>query len=302
MARELGRSHRAVLEELKKPLPPDVDCWTKARLSDEQAHEKRVHASKRMRLKSKTIRHYVELHLREARWTPEVIAGKLKTLGYLISYEAIYQWIHIERPDLKECLPVAGRSRKRRRTGKASTRKPKQPAAPKKSIELLPLESKERRQIGHLELDAIVGKRGGTVIQNKVDRFSRKIWLDKSPSLSAQTYSTVLIERLKTAIPAGILKSILQDNGVEHACHPKVDEALGCSSYFCHPYCASERGTIENRNRSIRRYLPKGSPFDDLPDEYLEFIEDQVNNTPMKVLTWKTPNQVFTHALESASV
>jgi IS30 family transposase len=303
IAIELGCHHKTVGEELKrnaKFIPPHSDYITQARATDDAFRARRKHASVRMRLKSSAIRSYVELHLKHARWSPQVIAGKLTTLGYCISAEAIYQWIQTERHDLKQCLWVAGKSKRRRRCGKQH-RKLKAPAAPKTSIELLPQAARERTEIGHFELDALHGKQGSSVMQVKVDRKSRKLFVDLVPSLEAETYSQALIARMQQSVKAGVLKTILQDNGVEHAAHPHVDASLKTQSYFCHPYCASERGTVENRNKLLRRYLPKGQDFSELPREFIDYIEQQVNSTPMKVLNYKTPDQVWEEELRLAA-
>ena len=44
---------------------------------------------------------------------------------------------------------------------------------------------------------------------------------------------------------------------------------------------------------AIRRYLPKKTSFDGLTDEDLQAIVDEINDTPMKVLDWETPNEVW---------
>lgn len=299
MAKALGRAPSTVSAELRrnsKAYDTSEESWVRGIHADHLFRERRRIASQRMRLKSEVILNFVLLHLKEARWSPELIAGRLTRLGYPLSGEAIYQFINAERPDLKECLLIAGKSRRRRRSGKRH-RKLQLPAAPKRSIEELPRAARERSSIGHLELDAIIGRRGGTALQNKTCRHSRKIFLDLSPSLEALTYSKVLIERLLKDVPAEHRHTILEDNGVEHACHKDVDEALGTKTFFCHPYCASERGTVENRNKVIRQYFPKGSHFDDLPREYIDWVEDQINNRPMKVLNFRTPNEVWEEAL-----
>jgi len=300
IARELGRSHSTILRELKRnasAVDPHADYYTQAQGAHEAAHERRSTASKRkMRLKCPEIRNYVELHLIAAQWSPEIIAGRLARLGYHICAEAIYQYINIERPDLKSSLLIAGKSRRRRRAGKRH-RVRILPAATKRSIEVLPLAAKERIDIGHLELDALQGMRGGSAMQVKVDRCSRKLFLDKARSLESEPYANLLIQRLLTDIPEGILQTILQDNGSEHADHQRVDQALKAFSYFCHPYCASERGTVENRNKALRRFFPKGADFDGFTQEFIEWVEDYFNNLPMKVLSFKTPNEVWAEKL-----
>jgi len=303
IAAELGRSPSTVSRELKRnggAIDRNTDYFEQAYQAQATYQARKSKASRKMRLKKQEIRHYVELHLREARWSPETIAGRLRALGYRISAESIYQFINIERPDLKSSLWIAGRARRRRRARKAS-RRLKQPAAPKRSIEQLPEAAKERKEIGHIELDAIIGKQGKSALQNKIDRCSRKMFLDKVQSLQAQHYADILIDRMKRSVPEGVLKTFLEDNGNEHAEHSRIDRMLQISSYFCHPYCASERGTVENRNGAVRRFLPKGTDFDEIPDDFIEWVEDYYNSRPMKVLGFKTPNEVWAEQLKKAA-
>lgn len=303
IAREVGVSHSTVIRELRrssKVFERHDDYYTQAQKAQEAAHQRRVAASKeKMRLKTEEIRWYAEFHLHHVQWSPETIAGKLTAMGYPISAEAIYQWINHERPDLKSSLLIAGKSRRRRRAVGVARPKP-QAAAPKRSIDLYTTDAKERQTIGHFEIDAMHGKQGGSVVQNKIDRKSRKMFLDFAPTLQAQPYADLCIGRLKRDIPSGALKTLLQDNGAEHADHARLERSLNVITFFCHPYCASERGTVENRNKALRRFLPKGANFDDIAPEFLEWVEDYYNNKPMKVLGFKTPNQVWAEGLLAA--
>ena len=72
-----------------------------------------------------------------------------------------------------------------------------------------------------------------------------------------------------------------------------VDEALGMLTYFADPYSSYQRGSNENRNGRIRRYLPKGTSFEDLTQDELDAIVGEINDTPMKLLGYKTPNEVW---------
>lgn len=51
-------------------------------------------------------------------------------------------------------------------------------------------------------------------------------------------------------------KSITADNGSEFM---RLHEVLDCPIYYAHPYSSYERGSNENANRLIRRWLPKGT-------------------------------------------
>lgn len=81
-------------------------------------------------------------------------------------------------------------------------------------------------------------------------------------------------------IPAPARIDRTWDSGTESSCHLLVDEALGMLTYYADPYSSHQRGTNENRNGRIRRYLPKRTSFDDLTDEDLQAIVQEINDTP----------------------
>jgi IS30 family transposase len=54
-----------------------------------------------------------------------------------------------------------------------------------------------------------------------------------------------------------------------------------------------EKGTVENINGLIRRFFPKKTDFDLVSDAQLQYVEDWINNRPMKILNFKTPNEKF---------
>ena len=64
-------------------------------------------------------------------------------------------------------------------------------------------------------------------------------------------------------------------------------------TYFADPYSGRQRGANENRNGRIRRYLPKKTSFDGLTQDELDAIVREINDTPMKILGYKTPNEVW---------
>ena len=80
---------------------------------------------------------------------------------------------------------------------------------------------------------------------------------------------------------------------VGHGGRRRAVEALGMLTYFADPYSSWQRGSNENRNGRIRRYLPKGTSFEDLTQDELDAIVGEINDTPMKLLGYKTPNEVW---------
>jgi IS30 family transposase len=87
------------------------------------------------------------------------------------------------------------------------------------------------------------------------------------------------------------------DNGTEFSLHHNLLESLGMLTYFADPYSSWHRGSNENRNGIIRRYLPKKTSFDDLSPQELADIITEINNRPMRLLGYKTPAEAYTQQL-----
>lgn len=300
IGRELGRDKSVISRELKRNKEfsqrTELSPSQRAKLAQIATRKRRSEASKRERLKTAAIREYVEDALKKF-WSPELISGRIgdELEGASISAEAIYLWVYYERSDL-QCYLSRGNRERWKRSGKKKRRQRKIPT-PKISIDERPKEANERVEIGHLETDAMVSKQSTDSLMNTVDRKSRKIFLNKTPNLQSEVYSDILIERLKGEVPENFLKTLTLDNGPENSAFVKIQEKLEIPVFFCHPYCASERGTVENRNGFVRRFFPKGTDFRDLPEEYIQYVEDLANNRPMKCLGFRTPNEVWNQAL-----
>jgi len=67
--------------------------------------------------------------------------------------------------------------------------------------------------------------------------------------------------------------------------------------YYAHPYSAWERGTNENINRMIRRFIPKGANIDEWSEKDIARIERIINNYPRKILGGLSAQTVFTNEL-----
>ena len=85
-------------------------------------------------------------------------------------------------------------------------------------------------------------------------------------------------------LPAGARVSV-----TEFARHTRLRDGLGMDTYFADPYSSRRRGSNENRNGMIRRYLPKRSEIRmDMAGELREIV-DETDNRPMRVLDYRTP-------------
>ena len=125
-----------------------------------------------------------------------------------------------------------------------------------------------------------------------MERQSRFVCGAKIPAITAEATWRAQY-RMFSLLPAHAVASITADNGSEFAFHHKLADTMGVPTYFCDPYSSFQRGTNEHFNGRIRRYLPKGTSFDDVTQEELAEYIKEINNRPRKVLGWLTPAEVF---------
>ena len=89
------------------------------------------------------------------------------------------------------------------------------------------------------------------------------------------------------------VKTITYDNESENMKHEELNKLLGCKSYFCRPYCSADKGSIENRNKILRQFLPKKTNFDLISDDTIANIQAVINNRPLKLLNWNAPSDAL---------
>ena len=150
----------------------------------------------------------------------------------------------------------------------------------------------DRLEPGHWEGDLIKGARGQSAVGTLVERTSRRVMLIKLDNAGAHTTLESFKRRLRT-IPGALRKTLTYDRGTEMAYHLQLAKAVGMQIFFCNPYSPWQRGTNENTNGLVRRYLPKGMDLSELTQQQLCEIEELLNNRPRPILRYRTPNEVF---------
>jgi IS30 family transposase len=246
-------------------------------------------AHKRERIKDPEIRKYV-IEKIQLGWSPDIIAGRLKIDHHSLSvcHETIYQYIYSENPILALFLP---RKRVKRRP-KSNPRKVKKCTIPNRTaISERSEVANNRIEFGHFESDSIVSRESKAALNVITERKSRYTFINILESKTAQESLDAIIKSLGEYAP--YVYSITYDNGTEFAYHDKINQVLCSKSYFCQPYHSWEKGSVENRNWFIRRFLPKKTDFSKIDKSNIIQIQDWINNRPMRCLEYKTPKEVF---------
>jgi len=298
MARRLKISPSTISRELSRNAPPVRMGYYLAHKAHERYRERFSTSHQRLSLKNEAIRSYVEEHLKE-RWSPEQISGRLNIdhPDQRISHEAIYQFIYAEKPEYVQLLTRAHRKRKYRGQGKRH----KTSHIPNRiPITERPKAVENRTWRGHWEADTLVSRKSASTLVTLNERKTKVVILDRVKENTAEAVSNKIIARMKK-LPKRLRRSITYDNGHENVMHEKVNRTLKTRSYFCAPYHSWEKGTVENTNGLIRRFLPKGTDFSNVSKAEIRRIENALNNRPRKCLRYKTPLEVLERQVALAS-
>ena len=256
----------------------------------------------------------IEYYILEKCYSPYATIERLKNdPSYQktpISVRTLYNYIEDEflLNVRKKDLPRKGKTSKRKYT--KVTRRIRDVDA--KRIDDRPEEADDRSELGHWEMDCIESGRskGKACLLVLAERKSRQTLIFK---LRSQTQNQVQrqIDMLERKL--GLkgfrkkFKSITVDNGsefldwrnLEQSCISKRGKSR-TRIYYCHPYHSWERGTNEQINGHIRRFIPKGCAISDHGSKEILKIQEWLNDYPRKILDGRSANEMLLQELMDA--
>ena len=179
------------------------------------------------------------------------------------------------------------------------------------SIEKRPKEVAERTSFGHWEFDSVIGARKkGETLLTMTERLTRMELIFKCPDKTAA--STVLMlnrleRRIGSAVFRKMFKTITCDNGTEFSNTWGMEispytRKRRTTVYYCHPFCSSERGSNENQNGFIRRFIPKGVPIEHFSADRIREIQDYINHYPRRIFDGKNSFSLFQKELQKINI
>jgi IS30 family transposase len=249
------------------------------------------------------LRAIVVEKLKQEQWSPQQIAGWLKTTypddpEMQVSHETIYRTLFIQsRGALRRELTAYLRTGRVIRRP-AGTRLPDgrggRPGI--LNISERPAEADDRAVPGHWEGDLVFGKRMSPVA-TLVERSTRFVMLVALPNgHKADLVADALAAKI-TTLPAALTRTLTWDQGHEMAQHLRFTQVTGIEVYFCDPKSPWQRGSNENTNGLLRQYLPKTLDFKTLTQADFDAIADKLNRRPRQTLGFKTPSQALAEVL-----
>ena len=168
------------------------------------------------------------------------------------------------------------------------------------SIERRPQEVNARTTFGHWEMDTLKGKQDTKkALLVLTERLSRQ---EVSMPIANVTTESVLkaidtLERRYGELFKTVFRTITVDNGSEFADSAGIERSIyggqRTKCYYCHPRSAWERGSNENQNKMIRRWIPKGTPIEKYTDDDIMNIETWINNYPRRIFKGRAAVDIF---------
>ena len=288
----LGRDQRTIGRELVRNSSRTNNRYLPS--SAQEMAVKRRQEAKIGKLDDPALRSFVVNKLGRY-WSPEQIAGrlKLKAPSAYVSAETIYTFIYQKKNKKLRLFEFLRRRHPKRQLFNGRKVKRKRQIPYRVFIDQRPQTANLRREIGHWETDNMEGKRKtGGYVSALCDRKSLIVKLDKLKSKKPEEKHQSLIRQFRRE-EYPFVKTITMDNGTENFHHYKVANDLFCKTYFCNPYHAWEKGTVENTIGLVRQYIPKGTDLTTISTADLIQIADELNNRPRKKLKFQTPLEVF---------
>jgi IS30 family transposase len=281
IARSLGRSPNTISYEVEVNggvtgyNPQNADIYARTRKKDTRNDWSKIEHNTEMKA-------YV-IQCLEKHWNPDEISGRMKKekKPWYASKTAIYDWLQSIYGQ-QYCVHLySGRYHKKKRI-----KKTERVMIPERvPLEKRPKGADNRTRYGHWEDDTVVSRKGCSGgLSTGSERKSRLVTATKVNSMS----TTEHMEAIQKQISMYKTLSITFDNGIENKQHT----VLGVPTFFCEPYSSWQKGGIENANKMIRRYFPKGTNFRKISQRRVDEAVSLINNKPRKILGYKTALEV----------
>lgn len=301
----LGRNHRTINREIKKAtvelLNSDLSLRKeyRAHLGQEIHNERSKHKGPELKIgKDHELSEYIENKIKKEKYSPAAVLASIRNDGLKftvnLSVKTIYNYV-----DKDVFYNLTNKDLLMRKTRKVKHRKIRINERNRlcKSIEERPEAANDRTEYGHWEIDCVKGKAGEKeCLLTLSERMTRHEVIRKMKAATIDEVDKVLtkIEKSLEGKFKDVFKTITADNGSEFLDWERLetsklnDTRKRTNIYFAHAYSAFERGTNENSNRIIRRFVPKGTSIGPISNEYIEKVEKWMNNYPRKVIGYET--------------
>ncbi len=247
------------------------------------------------------------------RYSPDAILGEIKQKGLsferMICTKTLYNYI-----DAEIFTGISNENlwqkRKRKKRSYKSIRRVSSKNRMSRSIEDRPEYVERREEYGHWEGDCVKGPLGTKMsLLTLTERKTLEQIIIKIESTTQEEVQKGIdgLEKKYGVEFAIKFKTITFDNGSEFLAWKDLEVSIldvskqRTTTYYAHAYSSWERGSNENQNRMIRRFIPKGMPISKVSVQEIKRIEKWMNNYPRKRLNYKSAKEAAEECLQNIS-
>lgn len=311
IAKQLGRHLRTIEREIRKGIVELLNSDLSRRKEYCADTAQRVYLSNASNKgpglkigKDHKLANHIENKIIKEKYSPDAVIGEIKEKGLKfetsICTKTLYNYIdqdvflNITNKD----LPV----KKNKKKGTYNKVKIVHKNLKGTSIEKRPEHIEKREEYGHWEMDCVVGNQGGSGAALLVlsERQTRQEIIYKIANKTQESVIKVMdnLEKKYGNKFKEKFKTITVDNGCEFLDYQGLETSKRKAGeqrvkvYYAHPYSSWERGTNENSNKLIRRFIPKGTDIGKIRQKTIKYIEKWMNNYPRKILGYKSANDM----------
>lgn len=311
IARQIGKSDRTIRREIKRGtvqlLNTDLTYRYEycADVAQRKYEENASNKGPGLKIgKDHKLASYIETKIINDKYSPDAVIGeiKAKNIEFKTSictktlYSYIDKGIFLNLSNKHLWIKRKGYKRKYKKVSRIALNNTKS-----RSIEERPEEVNNREIKGHWEMDCVVsGRSSKAVLLVLTERLTRTTKIFKMKRKTQEEVVKVLdkLERKYRSKFKKIFKSITMDNGCEFVNQRLIERSLYTKksrtiAYYAHPFSSWERGSNENTNKIIRRFIPKGSDISKYKEKEINRIENWINNYPRKILGYKSAIEIY---------
>ena len=319
IAQETRHHESTIYRELKRStyIHTNSDLTEEVRYNPEGAEKKyqeqlKAKGRERKLQEDEEFIKFVEKMILEEHYSPQAVILYIERnhleFKTKVCYSTIYNYIragvfpHLE---MKDC-PQPRKKQKKQKVGKKVQKR----ASKGTSIEKRPESINNREEVGHWEMDTVVGPQGKSK-KSLLVLTERKTLKEIVELLPVHTMDAVVrtLNKLEREIGEKAFrekfKSITVDNGsefmdVEGLESSRRNKKKRTVIYYCHPYSSYERSRNENQNRFIRRFVPKGTNFDHYSRNDVKKIERWMNDYPRPAFGGQSAKERYESLLQGS--
>ena len=249
------------------------------------------------------LEQHIVKKIRDKNYSPDAVIGEIKTGKYkfatTICTRTLYNYIdsgvflEITNKNL-----VVKRYNKKQNYQKVRVHRKNLGGT---SIEKRDESIETREEYGNWEMDCVVGSKGSkAALLVLTERKTRDEIIIKMPAKTQECVVAAIdkLEKNNKRIFCKKFKTITVDNGSEFLDYKSLERSAVAKDtqrtqiYYAHPYSSWERGSNENNNKLIRRFIPKGTDIAKITKKEIQRIQDWINNYPRRIFKYRSAKEM----------